>query len=42
VPTGRLDFPKQVNISLGFPGIFQGTLDMMANTIIDEIYIAAA
>ncbi len=40
--TGRSDFPNQVNNSLGFPGIFRGTLDVMARTITDEMCIAAA
>jgi len=40
--TGRSDFPNQVNNSLGFPGIFRGTLDVMATTITDEMCIAAA
>ena len=42
VATGRSDFPNQVNNSLGFPGIFRGTLDVMAHTITDEMCIAAA
>jgi len=42
VATGRSDFPNQVNNSLGFPGIFRGTLDCMATTITDEMCIAAA
>lgn len=42
VATGRVDFPNQVNNSLGFPGIFRGTLDVMAKTITDEMCIAAA
>ncbi len=42
VATGRSDFPNQVNNSLGFPGIFRGTLDVMASTITDEMCIAAA
>ena len=42
VATGRSDFPNQVNNSLGFPGIFRGTLDVMARTITDEMCIAAA
>lgn len=42
VATGRSDFPNQVNNSLGFPGIFRGTLDVMATTITDEMCIAAA
>ena len=40
--TGRSDFPNQVNNSLGFPGIFRGTLDVRASTITDEMAIAAA
>jgi malate dehydrogenase (oxaloacetate-decarboxylating) len=42
VATGRSDFPNQVNNSLGFPGIFRGTLDVRATTITDEMCIAAA
>jgi malate dehydrogenase (oxaloacetate-decarboxylating) len=42
VATGRSDFPNQVNNSLGFPGIFRGTLDVRAETITDEMCIAAA
>lgn len=42
VATGRSDFPNQVNNSLGFPGIFRGTLDVMARTITDEMCIEAA
>ena len=40
--TGRSDFPNQINNSLGFPGIFRGTLDVQAKTITDEMCIAAA
>ncbi len=40
--TGRSDFPNQVNNSLGFPGIFRGTLDVRAKTITDEMCTAAA
>lgn len=40
--TGRSDFPNQINNSLGFPGIFRGTLDVRARTITDEMCIAAA
>ncbi len=40
--TGRSDFPNQVNNSLGFPGIFRGTLDVRSRTITDEMCIAAA
>ncbi len=42
VATGRSDFPNQVNNSLGFPGIFRGTLDARARTITDEMCLAAA
>jgi len=42
VATGRSDFPNQVNNSLGFPGIFRGTLDARAKTITDEMCISAA
>jgi malate dehydrogenase (oxaloacetate-decarboxylating) len=42
VGTGRSDFDNQINNSLGFPGIFRGTLDVRANTITDEMCIAAA
>ncbi|MDH4123731.1 MAG: malate dehydrogenase, partial [Thermoplasmata archaeon] len=42
VGTGRSDFPNQVNNSLGFPGIFRGTLDIKAKTITDEMCVAAA
>jgi len=42
VATGRSDFVNQVNNSLGFPGIFRGTLDVRARTITDEMCIEAA
>ena len=42
VGTGRSDFPNQINNSLGFPGIFRGTLDVAATTITDQMCIAAA
>jgi len=42
IGTGRSDFPNQINNSLGFPGIFRGTLDVSATTITDEMCIAAA
>jgi malate dehydrogenase (oxaloacetate-decarboxylating) len=42
VATGRSDFPNQVNNSLGFPGIFRGTLDVRASTITDPMCLAAA
>jgi malate dehydrogenase (oxaloacetate-decarboxylating) len=42
IGTGRSDFPNQINNSLGFPGIFRGTLDVAATTITDAMCIAAA
>jgi malate dehydrogenase (oxaloacetate-decarboxylating) len=42
IATGRSDFPNQVNNSLGFPGIFRGTLDVRASTITDPMCKAAA
>jgi malate dehydrogenase (oxaloacetate-decarboxylating) len=42
VATGRSDFANQANNSLGFPGIFRGTLDVRASTITDEMAIAAS
>jgi malate dehydrogenase (oxaloacetate-decarboxylating) len=42
VATGRSDFPNQINNSLGFPGIFRGTLDVRASTITDSMCITAA
>jgi malate dehydrogenase (oxaloacetate-decarboxylating) len=42
IATGRSDFANQVNNSLGFPGIFRGTLDVRAKTITDEMCYAAA
>ncbi|MFX1484203.1 MAG: NADP-dependent malic enzyme [Promethearchaeota archaeon] len=42
IGTGRSDFDNQINNSLGFPGIFRGTLDVRASTITDEMCIAAA
>src|SRR5512135_3190978 len=42
VATGRSDFPNQVNNSLGFPGIFRGTLDVRARTITEGMALAAA
>jgi len=41
VATGRSDFPNQVNNVLGFPFIFRGALDVRANTINDEMKLAA-
>jgi malate dehydrogenase (oxaloacetate-decarboxylating) len=42
VATGRSDFPNQINNSLGFPGIFRGTLDVRASDITDSMCITAA
>jgi len=42
VSTGRSDFPNQVNNSLGFPAIFRGVLDVRAQTVTDDMCIAAA
>lgn len=42
VGTGRSDFPNQVNNVLAFPGIFRGVLDAKANSITDEMKMAAA
>lgn len=42
IATGRSDFPNQINNSLGFPGVFRGTLDVRSKTITDEMCIAAA
>jgi malate dehydrogenase (oxaloacetate-decarboxylating) len=42
VATGRSDFANQVNNSLGFPGVFRGTLDVRAKTITNEMCIEAA
>ena len=42
VATGRSDFPNQLNNSLGFPGIFRGTLDVRATAITDQMCLAAA
>ena len=42
IATGRSDFPNQINNSLGFPGIFRGTLDIRAIQITDEMVIEAA
>ncbi|PKM90191.1 MAG: NAD-dependent malic enzyme [Firmicutes bacterium HGW-Firmicutes-12] len=42
VGTGRSDFANQVNNVLAFPGIFRGTLDIMAKDINEEMKMAAA
>lgn len=41
VATGRSDNPNQVNNVLGFPFIFRGALDVRANTINEEMKLAA-
>jgi len=42
IATGRSDFANQLNNSLGFPGIFRGTIDVRARMITDEMCLAAA
>lgn len=42
VATGRVDFPNQVNNSVGFPGILKGALLVKSRKITDEMAIAAA
>jgi len=39
--TGRSDYPNQINNVLGFPFIFRGALDVRANSINEEMKIAA-
>jgi malate dehydrogenase (oxaloacetate-decarboxylating)(NADP+) len=39
--TGRSDHPNQVNNVLGFPYIFRGALDVRANSINEEMKVAA-
>ncbi len=39
--TGRSDYPNQVNNVLGFPFIFRGALDVRANSINQEMQMAA-
>ena len=39
--TGRSDYPNQINNVLGFPYIFRGALDVMANKINEEMKVAA-
>jgi len=40
--TGRSDYPNQVNNVLGFPFIFRGALDVHAQTINEDMKLAAA
>ena len=42
VSSGRSDYPNQVNNVLAFPGIFRGAFDCRANTINEEMKLAAA
>jgi malate dehydrogenase (oxaloacetate-decarboxylating) len=42
IATGRSDFANQLNNSLGFPGIFRGTIDVRARMITDQMCLAAA
>lgn len=42
VGTGRSDFANQVNNVLAFPGIFRGTLDVMAKDINEDMKKAAS
>src|SRR6202012_2442386 len=42
VPTGRSDFPNQINNSLAFPGVFRAALDVRATTITENMKLAAA
>jgi malate dehydrogenase (oxaloacetate-decarboxylating) len=40
--TGRSDYPNQINNVLAFPGVFRGALDVRAQTITEEMKVAAA
>ena len=40
--TGRSDYDNQINNVLAFPGIFRGTLDARAQSITEEMKLAAA
>lgn len=42
VATGRSDYPNQINNVLCFPGMFRGALDCRAQTINEEMKLAAA
>ena len=42
VPTGRSDYPNQINNVLAFPGIFRGAFDVHARDINDAMKLAAA
>jgi malate dehydrogenase (oxaloacetate-decarboxylating) len=40
--TGRSDYPNQINNVLAFPGVFKGALEVRAQTINEEMKLAAA
>jgi malate dehydrogenase (oxaloacetate-decarboxylating) len=42
VATGRSDYPNQINNVLAFPGVFAGAFDAGANTITENMKLAAA
>ena len=42
VATGRSDLPNQINNVLAFPGIFRGAIDAGAQSITEEMKLAAA
>lgn len=42
IGTGRSDCPNQINNSLGFPGIFRGSLDVRASDINEKMKHAAS
>jgi malate dehydrogenase (oxaloacetate-decarboxylating) len=40
--TGRSDYPNQINNVLAFPGVFRGALEVRAQSINEEMKLAAA
>ena len=42
IATGRSDYPNQINNVLAFPGVFRGAMDCRAQTITDNMCLAAA
>ena len=42
IATGRSDYPNQINNVLAFPGVFKGALGVHAQTINEEMKLAAA
>ncbi|MCQ2545639.1 MAG: NADP-dependent malic enzyme [Clostridia bacterium] len=42
IGTGRSDYPNQINNLLAFPGIFRGALDARAESVTEEMKLAAA